>query len=351
MKRVTQEDIAKKLNITRTTVARALNNKGYVEADLKAKILKTATEMGYKANQGARSLAKKNGWHVHCFLASYNEEFAEQLESGLKAVARDYSHYGFSISVYSHKPDNPGQQVSKLREIMAGEKVDGLILSPMLKNEINEILDKYVPENVPVSSLNLKVDHSKNLFYVGSDSNAGGALAAELMAMLMGQKGKIAVFNTFNEFEALKCRYTGFMNKMKEFQNIKIVENLYLDNIEDSEAEAIRILDEHKDLTGMYTNTEITYLSRAIERRNRENIKLVGNGLDNEIMALISRGYVDMAVHSRPYFQGYLVGKYMFNYILNGVVPENKNTFVGFDIATKSNLEVDDSFRILTSGE
>ena len=46
-KKITAQDIADKLNISRNTVSKALNNTGNISEDTKMKVIQTAFEMGY----------------------------------------------------------------------------------------------------------------------------------------------------------------------------------------------------------------------------------------------------------------------------------------------------------------
>ncbi|MBI9104513.1 MAG: substrate-binding domain-containing protein [Spirochaetales bacterium] len=349
MKRVTQEDIAKKLNITRTTVARALNNNGYVEAGLKERILLTAEEMGYKTNLIARSLAKKGVWNIYCFLVSYNDDYARELESGLRSVESEFQHYGFKLHVIKNNPNEPELQVRKLESVLSSEQIDGLIISPMMNKEINELIESRAVKTLRIGSLNVELENERSLFHVGNDLEESGVLAADLLSKLMSNKGRIVVFNAFNQFKALYLRYHGFMNEISKNKDIEIVETVYLESIQDSYKAAKEILKRYDDLDGMYTNTEIIYLSRALKESNRKSVQLIGNDLNDEIKGLIRDGYISMALHSRPYFQGYLAGKYMFRILLNNIYPSRKTTNVGFDIVTSVNLQVEDTFRILTS--
>lgn len=347
MKKVTQQDIAKRLGITRTTVARALNSSGYVEESLKRRILTVAREMGYKTNMMARSLARKEKWVIHCFLVSYNDEFSERVKAGLEAVEKEFSHYGFILNIYIHHPDNPEEQIQVLGDVLRKQTVDGLIISPMLTREAAVLIKKEKPD-IPLASLNLKFDEMNCLFHVGSNPWEGGALAASLLEDLIGGKGKIAVLNAFNQFEALHMRYLGFMNEMEKNREIEIVSDTYVDRVEDSFDAALKILDDHPDLDGFYSNTEVLYLQKALEKVGNDQIKLIGNDLTAEIKRLIDNRKIAMTLNNRPYFQGYLSGKFMFNYFLKNKLPSQLETYVGFDVVNRVNVSVENTFMVLT---
>ena len=60
-KKITAQDIADKLNISRNTVSKALNNTGNISEDTKMKVIKTAFEMGYKNfSQENKNITFKN---------------------------------------------------------------------------------------------------------------------------------------------------------------------------------------------------------------------------------------------------------------------------------------------------
>ena len=66
---VTQDDIAKNLNITRTTVARALSGKLVSESTRKM-VLEEAERLGYVKNPVAAGLALNKGRTVYAFIIS-----------------------------------------------------------------------------------------------------------------------------------------------------------------------------------------------------------------------------------------------------------------------------------------
>jgi LacI family transcriptional regulator len=58
--KVTMQDIADELGITKTTVYRAFNNKDNVKPELRKKIMDLAGQYGYKPNKLAKSLSRSN---------------------------------------------------------------------------------------------------------------------------------------------------------------------------------------------------------------------------------------------------------------------------------------------------
>ncbi len=348
MEKVTQADVAKALNISRTTVARALNDTGYVESELKATIIKTSEEMGYKVNTIARTLAMRREWHVYCFLVSYDNTFAEHLAEGIGAAEREFAHYGIKLHIKRNSPTDPMKQVEAISETLQTKTVDAMIIAPMLVDEINEVLEKWAKKDLPIAALSLELQDKKCLFYVGNDHYEGGRIAADMLAKLMGKQGDILVVNAFNEYPSLASRYAGFIDKMNNFKDIKIIETHYIHSLEESYQATKDTLKTHNSIKGIYSNTDVIHIANAIKETSHQDISVVGNDLNEDIKTYISKGIIEATLHPRPYFQGYLVGKYMCIYLLKGQAPKQVNTYVGYDIVTETNLDVEQYFTIMT---
>lgn len=64
---VTQKEIAEKLGISRTTVARAINGSPLIKEETKKKILELVKETNYEKNYVGSSLAGKKNKKSLCF--------------------------------------------------------------------------------------------------------------------------------------------------------------------------------------------------------------------------------------------------------------------------------------------
>jgi len=92
-KRVTIYDIAKKLNISPSTVSRVLSNSNYpVSPEMRAIVLKTAREMNYYPNLMARNLKKNVSKNIGIVLPSISNPFYPSVVRGIEdeAYENDY---------------------------------------------------------------------------------------------------------------------------------------------------------------------------------------------------------------------------------------------------------------------
>ncbi len=89
------KDIAEHVGTSIRTVGRALNDSGYVNAELKEQIQKAAAELGYCPNRIAQSLRRKRSFEVAAVIHSLDELHVDKL-AGFETVLREH---GFAVSV------------------------------------------------------------------------------------------------------------------------------------------------------------------------------------------------------------------------------------------------------------
>ena len=71
---VTQKELASSLGVSRTTIARAINDDPNIKAETKEKILKKAKELGYEKNYAGSLLASKKKV-VYCFTVESRNKY------------------------------------------------------------------------------------------------------------------------------------------------------------------------------------------------------------------------------------------------------------------------------------
>ena len=112
MKRVTTQNIADALGVSRNSVSKALNNTGGLAEATREKILRKAAAMGYKHfayldTCGRTAAACKTQVNSEIALLSGNvtasSHFASQLLDRLK---KDFPHYGYTLNTYLVEQEN-----------------------------------------------------------------------------------------------------------------------------------------------------------------------------------------------------------------------------------------------------
>jgi DNA-binding LacI/PurR family transcriptional regulator len=115
-------DIAKKTGFSASTVARALNGKGYCSADSKEIILKAAEELGYVPHQAAIALKNNITKKIMLCIPDIMNPYYFAMIHG---ATRTLEQYGYSI-LLGYTMHDPKKELEVL-DSLKGHYVDGLI--------------------------------------------------------------------------------------------------------------------------------------------------------------------------------------------------------------------------------
>lgn len=85
-------DIAKKLNVSTSTVSKALNNRSGVNPQLRKKIIEVAKEMGYEGNIFAQSLRTKKTSIIGLIIPDVSNYFFGKLVMSIEKILYDRNY-------------------------------------------------------------------------------------------------------------------------------------------------------------------------------------------------------------------------------------------------------------------
>ncbi|WGL51095.1 LacI family DNA-binding transcriptional regulator [Nocardioides sp. BP30] len=119
---VTLRDVARAAGVSPATASRALGNPDVVAAGTRERVLRTARELGYRANQAARALATGDSGMIGLVVPDIESPFFASIAKGVDARAREL---GSSVLIADTQED------AELEAEVAGrvqERVEGVIL-------------------------------------------------------------------------------------------------------------------------------------------------------------------------------------------------------------------------------
>lgn len=202
MMKPTIRDVAKKANVSVSTVSRVINQKGYVHEDTKVLVNKIIEDLGFIPNQLARSLTNRSSKIIGVIVPHIGPSFYGELLEGIESQA---AAYGYKI-MFCHTQDDPDRELEYLK-FFEQYNIEGLIIASNFSNR-----DKLVELNIPV----ITVDHilDENIPSITSDNVKGGALAAKKL-IETGSKN-ILVFRGPSFLLTTMERTIGFLNELKQ---------------------------------------------------------------------------------------------------------------------------------------
>lgn len=139
-KKITIDDIAKKLNVSKTSVSFALNGKArekLISTELENKILAYVEEVGYKPNHFAQSL--RTGKTK--LIALMVEDISDPFFSGIARLMEEDA-YKKGYKIFYRSTENNLQKTRELIEIFRNMQVDGYIIAPPLgiEKELKDLI-------------------------------------------------------------------------------------------------------------------------------------------------------------------------------------------------------------------
>jgi len=185
------KDIAQALNISIGTVDRALHARPGVNPETRAKVLQVAEKLNYRPNVAARSLKLNRVVRMAVHLPERIASFYDPVREGIRTAARDAP--GMRVDVDFKTYERLGQEDLKLLQADVETGYDGFILVPGSPRKMAPLLRKIADQGGHALFVATDAPHSPRLAFVGSDAYVCGAIAAELLAMQLRQRGSVVV--------------------------------------------------------------------------------------------------------------------------------------------------------------
>ncbi|MCW9708243.1 LacI family DNA-binding transcriptional regulator [Fodinibius salsisoli] len=124
MKNVRLEDIAKRLDLTKVSISKALRDHSDISEETKEKVKKMAKEMGYRPNLVARSLTSQKTHTIGVIVPKVAHPFFSSVIEGVYQAALE-SDYEVVLGVTMEDEDLEQKHI----ESMLNMRVDGLLIS------------------------------------------------------------------------------------------------------------------------------------------------------------------------------------------------------------------------------
>ncbi|MEZ5106623.1 MAG: LacI family DNA-binding transcriptional regulator [Draconibacterium sp.] len=167
----TIHDIAKKLNLSASTVSRALRDNPIISEGTRQLIKRTAEEMGYRPNIMAANFRTKRTNTIGVVVPLINRHFFSSVISGIEEIA--YKR-GFAVTIAQSNDDF--EKENKIAQTLFANRVDGLIISIGMRTTSSEHLRLFAEKNIPILFFDRVVDEINTHKIVVDDY--GGAYRA-----------------------------------------------------------------------------------------------------------------------------------------------------------------------------
>ena len=212
----TLKDIAQRLNVSISTVSRAIRNSPDVKPETKKSILALVEEFNYQPNQLALSLRNKQT-HTIGVLVPNLDYVLSMMVKGIDEIALES---GYTVMICQSN-ESYGREILNTRRLL-DSLVDGLIISVSSETKTFEHFKKIQEKNIPMVLFD-RVTPELKVPSVRIDNEGGGFQATEHL-IEQGYK-RIAILAGPENLEISNRRMDGYLNALRK-HNIKIDESL-----------------------------------------------------------------------------------------------------------------------------
>lgn len=229
-KKVTMQDIADRLNISKNSVSQALTGKPGVSEETRLMVQRAADELGYtySNNRNSQRLDEKKGMNIALIASDYAFSLKSFFGEIYLSVEKEVRARGWNLLIESIDKDSKDQLI--LPSLLSNHQIDGiLILSHISTDYISKIIDTGIPT--------VLIDHHSP--YLQADAiltnNRFGAYKAVEHLIQLGHQD-IAFVGDIEVSPSYQERLEGYMLALKK-QGIEPNQALLFTDAEENQEE------------------------------------------------------------------------------------------------------------------
>ena len=339
-KKVSLQDIADSLGISRGTVDRAIHGRGRINPETRNRVISEARRLGYIDRKVNSFLPLQNPSRILALIPG-GDPFFTKIETGIKkAVEENPSGPDFFLVNVPH--EEPEEQARIMGEFLSeGGESDGILIVPSRDEALCEVISGVEKAGTRVITLNTDAPDSGRSLFVGQDLYASGRTAAELM--LNFNIGPVLILSGFDNIWAHSERVRGFLDLYRECGRLNEIIGPYFtgDKIERT-ADILRKLPD--SFNAVFTVSGLTTEGAGLElfraARDGSGIPfLLGFDCTDENISLLRAGAIKCLISQSPQLQGYLAVRRLTQLLKNDDSLSAGDISIPIEIYFRENID------------
>jgi DNA-binding LacI/PurR family transcriptional regulator len=204
---VTAEDVARSLGVSQSTISRAFSRTASISDEMKLRVIKAATKLGYQPNVIARSLITRRTNMVAIVMANLVDPFYPVV---LDELVQQVQAAGFQTLLFV---PSGGQSVDDIMPNLLQYQVDAIVLtSATISSAMARIC---AARDTPVISFNRYVPNL-GIHAVSSDNVAGARQVADYLVATGHER--LAFVSAQRDATTNRDRRSGFLSRLKQLK-------------------------------------------------------------------------------------------------------------------------------------
>lgn len=275
--KATIHDIAEKLQVTASTVSRALNNNPRISEATKKKVLKIAKELNYQPNNIASALRSGKSRLIGVIVPTANRNFFSSVIRGIEEIANSLNYK----IIISQSYDEFEKEVQTV-ETLLNARVDGIIASIGKNTENVAHFQKVLKKGIPLVLFD-RISNELEVSQVVIDDYFGAYQTVE--HLIQNGCKRIVHFTSSQRINIYKERKRGYEDALKD-NGLEVNPELILFSnmqLEDGRRIMQEIIDKKIPFDGVFSSSDYSIMgAMQVLKENGFNIpqdvKLAGFG-------------------------------------------------------------------------
>ena len=158
----TIKDVAKKANVSISTVSYALNGKKNISEETRKRVLKVVEELGYRPNGIARNLKMQKNNMIAVIVNEFYGPIYQEILRGISFEAKKSNYEVIAVESFSSK--------SKITKVLSQRLVDGaIILASYIEDKT---IEEFASEKFPIVVLDRQIpgEHIESILIDNEDA-------------------------------------------------------------------------------------------------------------------------------------------------------------------------------------
>jgi LacI family transcriptional regulator len=217
MSQVTIQALARELNLSISTVSKALKDSYEISAETKERVLHMAKLLQYKPNPYASSLRRKKSNTIAVVIPEVADSFFSQAIRGIEEIAQSKDYHVLVYLTY----ESTEKEKKILADVQSG-RVDGVLMSVSSETASIEHIDALHTAGLPLIFFDRTVEEMKTAKVRTDDYESGYKAAQHLI-----ERGcqRIAFLSISSHLDINSNRLNGYKAALMDY-NIPIAEKL-----------------------------------------------------------------------------------------------------------------------------
>ncbi len=207
---ITIKDVAKKANVSPSTVSRVISDSPRISEQTKRNVRRVMEELGYHLNYNARVLAQQKTRTIGIVMKksssdSLHDPFFPEV---LRAISAYCNKEDYSMMLTTGESEE--EIFSDVVKMVRGKRVDGIIVT--YSKQDDKVIPYLMKSKIPFVLVGSPIDFAGEIIYVDNDNLKAAESATEYLINLGHQR--IGYIGSDLDYEVFIARFKGFQNAL-----------------------------------------------------------------------------------------------------------------------------------------